>query len=372
MQAEKQAYSFDSLSVVEFLVKWKTPILVVTLLAAVASVIFSGPSFIKPRYKSTVVFYPATTNSVSKALLNENAYDRSDPLEFGEEEQAEQLIQILYSDEIRQYIIDKYDLMKHYDIKENSKFRYTQLAKKFSDNIRFRRTEYSSVEIEVLDTDPQIAANIANDIAALLDQTKNQIQREQATKALQIVETQYLAKRDLINRLNDSLNQFRSMGIFDYDLQIDHITDVYVQAVAGISDAKAKLQVLRNKGTAETDTGIVNNESRLSGSEATARELQKQLDLLGRFGGAYNSVKEQLEKENEELVKLRQRYDRAKVDVDEVLPVKFVVNSAKVAEKKTYPLRSLIVALSTFGAFLFTLLILIAVENYKYLIARNQ
>lgn len=372
MQAEKQAYSFDSLSVVEFLVKWKTPILVVTLLAAVASAIFSGPTFIKPRYKSTVVFYPATTNSISKALLNENAYDRSDPLEFGEEEQAEQLIQILYSDEIRQFIIDKYDLMNHYDIKPNSKFRYTQLAKKFSDNIRFRRTEYSSVEIEVLDTDPQIAANIANDIAALLDETKNKIQREQATKALQIVESQYLAKRDLVNRLNDSLNQFRSMGIFDYDLQIDHITDVYVQAVAGISDAKAKLQVLRSKGISESDTGIVNNASRLSGSEATARELQKQLDLLGRFGGAYNSVKEQLEKENEELVKLRQRYDRAKVDVDEVLPVKFVVNSAKVAEKKTYPLRSLIVALSTFGAFLFTLLILIAVENYKYLIARKQ
>jgi uncharacterized protein involved in exopolysaccharide biosynthesis len=372
MQAEKQAYSFDSLSVVEFLVKWKTPILVVTMLAAVASVIFSGPTFIKPRFKSTVVFYPATTNSVSKALLNENAYDRSDPLEFGEEEQAEQLIQILYSDEIRQFIIDKYDLMNHYDIKPNSKFRYTQLAKKFGDNIRFRRTEYSSVEIEVLDTDPQIAANIANDIAALLDETKNKIQQEQATKALQIVETQYLAKRDLVNRLNDSLNQFRSMGIFDYDMQIDHITDVYVQAVAGISDAKAKLQVLRNKGIADTDTGIVNNESRLSGSEATARELQKQLDLLGRFGGAYNSVKEQLEKENEELVKLRQRYDRAKVDVDEVLPVKFVVNSAKVAEKKTYPLRSLIVLLSTFGAFLFTLLILIAVENYKYLLARKQ
>ncbi|MBA4302642.1 MAG: hypothetical protein C0424_00285 [Sphingobacteriaceae bacterium] len=372
MQDEKQVYSFDSLSVVEFLVKWRKPLLVVTLVAAVASVIFSGPTFIKPRYKSTVVFYPATTNSVSKALLNENAYDRNDPLEFGEEEQAEQLIQILYSDEIRQHIIDKYDLINHYDIKPNSKYRYTQLAKKFSDNIRFRRTEYSSVEIEVLDTDPQIAANIANDIAALLDETKNKIQLEQATKGFKIVETQYLAKRDLVNRLNDSLNQFRSMGIFDYELQIDHISEVYTQAVAGMSDAKAKLQLLRSKGISESDTGIINNLGRLSGSEATARELQKQLDLLGRFGGAYNSVKEQLEQENEELVKLRQRFDRAKVDVDEVLPVKFVVNSAKVAEKKTYPLRSLIVLLSTFGAFLFSLLILIAVENYKYLLARKQ
>lgn len=371
-QPNASNYSFDSLSVVEFLYKWRKPLILVTLLAGIVSIIFTGPNFIKPRFKSTVVFYPATTNSISKALLNENAYDRSDPLAFGEEEEAEQLIQILYSDDIQSYIIQKYDLMNHYDIKPNAKYRNTQLAKKFSDNIRFRRTEYSSVEIEVLDTDPAIAAGIANDIAALLDETKNKIQREQATKALKIVETQYLAKREFVNKLNDSLNFFRALGIFDYEVQIDHITDVYVQATSGAAESRAKLKVLRDKKVAETDTGIVNNEARLAGFEASSGRLQQQLDLLGQFGGAYSSVKEQLEKENEELVKLRQRYDRAKVDVDEVLPVKFVVNSAKVAEKKTYPLRSIIVLLSTFGALLMSLLVLIAVENYKFLLARQQ
>ncbi|MDP2188875.1 MAG: hypothetical protein Q8J69_09360 [Sphingobacteriaceae bacterium] len=365
-------YSFDSLSVVEFLYKWRKPLLLITSLAAVVSMIFTGPTFIKPRFKSTVVFYPATTNSISKALLNENAYDRSDPLAFGEEAEAEQLIQILYSDDIQSYIIEKYDLMNHYDIKPNARFRNTQLSKKFSDNIRFRRTEYSSVEIEVLDTDPVVAAGIANDIAALLDETKNKIQREQANKALKIVETQYQSKREFVNKLNDSLNFFRALGIFDYEVQIDHITDVYVKATSGAAESRAKLKVLRDKKVAETDTGIVNNEARLAGYEASSARLQQQLDLLGKYGGAYTSVKEQLEKENEELVKLRQRFDRAKVDVDEVLPVKFVVNSAKVAEKKTYPLRSIIVLLSTFGALLMSLLVLIAVENYKFLLARQQ
>jgi capsular polysaccharide biosynthesis protein len=371
-QPSAKNYSFDSLSVVEFLYKWRKPLLIVTLLAGIVSIIFTGPTFIKPRFKSTVVFYPATTNSISKALLNENAYDRSDPLAFGEEEEAEQLIQILYSDDIQSFIIEKYDLMNHYDIKPNAKFKNTQLAKKFSDNIRFRRTEYSSVEIEVLDTDPEIAAGIANDIAALLDETKNKIQREQASKALNIVETQYQAKREFVNKLNDSLNFFRALGIFDYEVQIDHITDVYVQATSGAAESRAKLKVLRDKKISESDTGIVNNEARLAGYEASSGRLQQQLDLLGKFGGAYSSVKEQLEQENEELVKLRQRFDRAKVDVDEVLPVKFVVNSAKVAEKKTYPLRSIIVLLSTFGALLMSLLVLIAVENYKFLLARQK
>ena len=191
-------------------------------------------------------------------------------------------------------------------------------------------------------------------------------------KALKIVETQYMSKRNFVNTLNDSLNFFRNMGIFDYDLQIDHITDVYVQATAGIAETEAKLRVLREKGVAASDTAIINNEARLGGFIASSKKLQETLTLLSQYGGAYSSVKDQLEYENEELVKLRQRYDRAQVDVDEVLPVKFVVNSAKVAEKKTYPLRSLIVILSTFGAFLMSLLVLIAVENYKYLLARKQ
>jgi len=365
-------YSFDSLSVVEFFYRWRKPLLIVTLFAGIVSIIFTGPAFIKPRFKSTVVFYPATTNSISKALLNENAYDRSDPLAFGEEAEAEQLIQILYSDDIQSSIIEKYDLMNHYDIKPDAKFKNTQLARKFSDNIRFRRTEYSSVEIEVLDTDPVMAAGIANDIAALLDETKNKIQREQANKALTIVETQYQAKREFVNKLNDSLNFFRALGIFDYEVQIDNITDVYVKATSSAAESRAKIRVLRDKKVAESDTGIVNNEARLAGYEASSARLQQQLDLLGQFGGAYSSVKEQLEKENEELVKLRQRFDRARVDVEEVLPVKFVVNSAKVAEKKTYPLRSIIVLLSTFGALLMSLLVLIAVENYKFLLARQQ
>ena len=89
------------------------------------------------------------------------------------------------------------------------------------------------------------------------------------------------------------------------------------------------------------------------------------MNLLGQFGGAHNSLKEQLEKENEELVKLRQKRDQTKVDVDEVLPVKFIVNDAAPAEKKTYPLRSLIVLISTVSSLLLCLLMIVVAEQWK-------
>lgn len=366
------AYSFDSITILGFFYKWRKEILIICGVAAIAAVVFSGPFFIKPKFKSTVILYPATTNSISKALLNENSFDRDDPLAFGEEEEAEQLIQVLYSDDIRDEIIRKYDLMQHYDIDSTSKTKYTKLFKKFSDNISFRRTEYMSVEIQVLDTDPEMAAKIANDIANLLDLRKNTIQREQALKGLRIVEAQFEGKKAYVNQLNDSLNFFRSQGVFDYDLQTDHLMEQYVAASAGKSDAEARLAIYRAADRNEKDTSIVNNSARLAGSKSTLVTIQQQLDKLSMYGGAYTSVKEQLEKENEELVKLRSRYEKAKIDAEESMPVKFIVNSAKVAEKKHTPVRWLIVVLSTMGAFLMSLLVLIAVENFRFLTAQKE
>ena len=357
--------AFSSQGMWTYFMRWRKLLIVTGLTAALASVLFSGPTFIKPLYKSTVILYPATTNSISKALLSENAYDRSDPLAFGEEEEAEQLLQLLYSDMIRNRIIEKYKLMEHYDIKADDPFRQTKLYKRYESNIKFRRTEYMSVEISVLDTDPETAAQIANDIAALLDETKNSIQLGQARKALEIVETQYNKKESYIRLLNDSLNLLRGLGIFDYDMQIDHTTDLFVQAMAGVSDARAKAEVYKDMKMPATDTAVLNNLARLRGYEASGKRLQEQLNLLGQYGGAHNSLKEQLEKENEELVKLRQKRDQTRVDVDEVLPVKFIVNDAAPAEKKTYPLRSVIVLISTVSSLLLCLLLIVVAEQWK-------
>lgn len=356
---------FDSSGIFAFFWQFRVLLIAAGLTGSVMGVIFSSSWFITPLYESKVIFYPATVNSISKALLSDNPSDKTDVLEFGAEEQSDQLIQILYSDDIRDSVIRRFNLMEHYEIPKDVEFRYTRLNKKFDKLIQFKRTEYMSVEITVRDKDPRMAADIANTIASLLDLTKNKIQREQADKAFQIVQTQYNAKKSWIERLNDSLNFFRSQGIFDYDLQTDHLTELQVQASSAKAEAQGKLSVLRQLKVPESDTGIINNMARLQGSQASLLDLNRQLKSLERYGGAYNSIKEQLEKENEELVKIRMRFDRSKVDLEEVLPVKFLVNSARPAEKKVYPIRWLVVLLAGTGTVLLAALGLIIQQNIQ-------
>lgn len=356
---------FDSSGVFAFVWQFRVLLLIAGLSGSVLGIVFSSSWFITPLYESKVVFYPATVNSISKALLSDNPSDKTDVMEFGAEEQSDQLIQILYSDVIRDSVIRRFRLMEHYEIPDDAAFRNTRLNKKYDKLIQFKRTEYMSVEITVRDKDPRMAADIANTIASLLDLTKNKIQREQAEKSFQIVQTQYESKKAWIERLNDSLNFFRSQGIFDYDLQTDHLTELQVQSSSAKAEAQGKLNILRQLKVSESDTAIINNMARLKGSEASLLDLNRQLKSLERYGGAYNSVKEQLEKENEELVKIRMRYDRSRVDLEEVLPVKFLVNSARPAEKKVYPIRWLVVVLSGTGSLLLAALSMVVLQNIR-------
>lgn len=357
---------FNSANIVFFTFKWRNPIIIITLIATIAAIVFSGSSFIKPKYQSTVIFFPTTTNSISRALLSENAGDKQDILQFGEEEQAEQLLQILNSDVIRNRIIKKYDLMNHYQIDTTERFPYTRLYREYKDNIQFERTEFMSVRIEVLDTDPQKAADIANDIAALLDSTKNKIQKERAVEGFKIVEREYHLKLDYVRSLEDSLTGLRNKGIFDYGTQSEILSEEYTKALSNLNTEAAQLKVLEQYNELP-DTSTINTKARIKGAEAKVKNLEAKLDILAELGGASVSLTEVLSLEREQLSLLKERYDKAKVDAEQILPHKFVVNYAVKAEKKSYPIRWLIVLTTMLSSFILGILIMIALENLKKL-----
>ena len=184
-----KAYDFNSGGLLVFLYKWRKPLIIISTVGAIVSAIVS--LIIPNKYESKVILFPASINSISKALISENNI-KADVLEFGEEEQAEQLLQILHSDEIRDRVITKFNLLEHYDIEKDDKFKMTKLHKQYKGNVTFKRTEFMSVEINVLDESPDTAALMANFIANHLDSVKNRMRYQIAYPAYKIVEEQYL------------------------------------------------------------------------------------------------------------------------------------------------------------------------------------
>ena len=86
--ANKTNFSNDSLDLLVFLYKKRLPIIIITVLGAVASIIVS--LMITPMFKSTVIMFPASSASISKSLLSNNVKDNM--MAFGDEEETEQLL----------------------------------------------------------------------------------------------------------------------------------------------------------------------------------------------------------------------------------------------------------------------------------------
>ena len=90
-------YSFDIFYLIKLVMKWKWVIAGSSVLVSFIVFIFTGPTFITPEYKASVIFYPTSNAKISTSLMTEPGMARFNLLEFGTDEDGEQLLQILKS-----------------------------------------------------------------------------------------------------------------------------------------------------------------------------------------------------------------------------------------------------------------------------------
>jgi uncharacterized protein involved in exopolysaccharide biosynthesis len=331
---EKTKEDFTSLNILYFIYKWRKQLVIVGLSAAIISGIVALT--IRNKYKSTVVLFPATTNSISKSLLNDN-YVKEDVLQFGEEEQAEQMLQILNSDALRGRIIQKYNLMRHYEIDPSDKFARTKLSDEFESNVSFKRTEFMSVKIDVLDWNADTAALIANDIAALYDSTKLNIQRSRSMAALKIVEQEYFARLKEIQEITDSIKSINEKGLFGGDVS------------GGLLDDESQSEPIKQHAIRFN----------------TSKSSEEKLNVMAKYGSTLMELQNKIKLFQKQLIIIKTKYEQSKVDAEQELPQKFIVSNAYPSEKKSYPVRWLIVVISTLSSLLLAIISILLIENIK-------
>ena len=322
---EKSLSSSDNL--ILDLYKWRKPLVVVTLIACLLAAVVSSSIFVTPKFKSTSIIFPTTTNSISQALLVEHNPYRKDVLEFGEELEAERLLQILTSDEMQNRIVEEFSLFGHYEIDPNSTHAQTWIGLAFKEHFSFKRTELMSIKIEVLDKNPQMAADMSNRIVDLIDTVMARVKKERAEQAVVILEQRDASLSSRLFMIYDSLEVLRSFGVLDVSVQAERLTEYYAKAIS-------------------------------SGNNMGAKALKKEFNTLAKHGGAYFRLFEQLELVQEQLEIIRLEKENIRMELDANLTHRFVINRAFPADKKSYPIRWLIVLMSGISSFFFTLVLL--------------
>jgi capsular polysaccharide biosynthesis protein len=327
MNKKKKQYYFELIDVFHFIIKWRKKLIVICTISAILSILISSPWIIKPKYLSTAVFYPSTNNSISSALLTDSRVKQKDPLEFGEQVAAQQYVQILESDYLRGKVINRFNLFEHYRIDPTDKEKNYKMGKMYDKNISARKTPYASIEVGVLDEDPQIAADVANGIVMILDSVKTEVQRRLALQALTIIETEYKRKEEEINTIKVRMQELGAKGVYNVEEQSKAITELVGKN--GMNDNISKIQ---------------NN--------------------LAMYGAESQSLYSTLELQVEQMNELKKKLDQAKIDVSGNLSNVFILQNASPSERKAYPLRALIVIGSMLGSFILACIVLLFVEKF--------
>lgn len=297
----------DSVNLLNLIIKYKMALVITAVVAAIISSAISLT--ITPLFRSVAVLYPTTNVMETRTLfgLQSNATEL-----FGDETATEKVLQILKSDIIKDYLVKKYDLMDHYGIDEKAKYKYTMLDGRMKKNIISKKTQYNSIEISVLDTDPVVASTMANDIARQIDTVFNQIVKDAGRKSYNAIYNSYQEQLVRVKSLEDSLVMISPPGpvkIYPGNLK------------AGLSNS--------------------------SWGEAAGQYSPEFLRLINMF-----------ESENVNLSDIRGRLTEAKMVASQDLPYTHMINMAKVSEKKALPNRSLIVIASTLSALLLMIFLL--------------
>jgi Chain length determinant protein len=322
---------FDSGNLLTFIFsKWK-PLLVVAIIAMIASTILA---YVLPvKYKATVALFATQNNNLSRAFLSEHADESKDFLALGDDNNAEQMLQILKSDDLMYALEKKFNLYKYYGIKDTAGKKY-MLKADYDEMFLYDITEYQSLSIIVYDSDPAKAALMANSSARLADSLFQAIIRQRAVAAYLVVKRQHDSATAMANMLEDSMSFFRRLGILNWDFQVKELT-------TGYADAEVK------------------------GNAEAIKTISDELKSFGQYGKQFWIIANRLNANYEWVKQTNLSMMEAKVNAEQSIPSFYIADNAVPPDRRTYPVRGLVVAGGTIAALFFALLLLLIMNRFR-------
>jgi uncharacterized protein involved in exopolysaccharide biosynthesis len=321
----------DSSNLLVTMYRWRKTIIISVVLAGIIS---AAASFlITPKYKSTATMFPARDNSIGEQLME--APNRS-LIQYGEEEDGEYLMQLLESAEIRNKVADKFDLWTAYGIQKGAPQSkgYLQLA--YSENINVEATKFGSINVTVLDKDPEKAAAIANTISELADSLHLEMRKKRALSVLETAKQSQAKIQEEIKMMKDSIKTLADKGVFSFEEQILGMSKSYGKALA-------------------------------AGQNDKASKIKAEMASISQFGADYLSLLIHLELASAREAHLLKRINIFQSECDSQLPASMIVDVAEPSDKKAYPIRWLIVAMSIVSTLIFVLAFVLIWETFSRL-----
>ncbi len=247
---------------VKFFSKNKKILLTTVLLALIASITLT---YLMPKkYKSYGVVFPPSNNSLEFGVENPN---------FGYDVEADRLIQIFQSNDVRDSVIKKFDLLNYFKIDKANVDYAAILNKEYSDAVTFERTPAMSVVIIAKTKEPELSANIVNFVIDKTSQIREKIYKQNT----QIAFNESLKSYNALKLKNDSL-----LLCINIDLKKHNLSNLMLLASSAQLnlDLNTLLAIKGNTDSSDLAVNIINFKHLNNRLNETSEKLFKMEKLL--------------------------------------------------------------------------------------------
>jgi hypothetical protein len=298
---------FKSKNLVSLIVKWKYQLSMIAVAAILLSAFFSGPIFITPLFKSYAVMYPSNVSPYST------------------ENETEQMIQILQSKDIRDSVIKKFDLPKHYGIDPKYEYYISTMLWEWNQKVKINKTPYEAVTVEIYDKDPNIASAMVDAMIDFYNLKVRSLHREKFGEVIiNFREVWEMKRKDLDSLKQRAEDLGTQYGILDFPNQTREVMRAYLG----------------------------------SGSQYNKKEAERLKKNLEEKGGEMMLLGELMKSESGTYSQYKLDFDRAVQNYKRNYTYVNLLNKPFPADKKAYPIRWIIVIISTISALLIAILVI--------------
>lgn len=310
---------FDNQRIFNVIWNRKYHFLVIGFIAVLLAAVFSGPAFIKPKFRSTARIYPTNIWVLS------------------EESESEQMLEILNSRDIKHKVMEAFRLDEVYKINRDDPFYMTYMLDIYNENVNAGKTKFETVEVKVMDYDPQRASDMCDSIIHFYNKKVREMHKTKDLEMINITNRMLDKKFIELDTLSYALGTIRKeYGILDYRTQVERVTEGYMNALANGRMSTPDAKKIEN---------LYNN---LAERGAEARILESQ----------FNSTIAEIDS-----VKRLRDFHISEYEKD--ITYAHIVEHPVPADKKSYPVRWLIVAFSLFSAVFLAMLVFLVLDYRK-------
>ncbi len=348
------------LGVLKSIFRWKKQILWLCILAGIGAVIIS--LLLPNYYKSTTIFY-AASEDVAKPdpvgnALKERAY-------FGRDEDIDKILTIAQSNDLKSYIIEKFNLYEHYDIDPSNVKSKFKIREKFDGFYDIMKTKYEALELSFEDKDPKMAAAVSNAAREKVNDLSKKLTKDAQLKQLKDKEKALKSKEQDIRTIGDSLKHMRQRyGIYNVRAQSESLSKQISQTAGEYAMKKSKLEAFISNPSIPRDTiaylqaTVIGLEQKLKTENAIMEKFNSGASMVSAMDNASDIAVAQFAED-------RERYKQLKAAHEADTPMLILVESAETPLRKSRPKRSLLCLASVLITFIFSVFGAIIIDTYK-------